>query len=183
MHAFFRFFFHRFFLLLQCCLYQIFCTINSYINSICGTIILIAAYSAIGRIFWRFSSNFRRSSTLSNRHLHRICRPFSRSSPSIFWPINTSNKFARWRHHSIYSLFSLQTRIYVHFFLEIFIRLNSSHPFARWCQRYICWLYSFLDEFLCVTLRFKNVPTQNPVLYSGPARVVAVGSDFGLHFR
>jgi len=43
-----------FLFLLQRCLHHIFCTINSYINYICGTIILIAAYSAIGRIYVRF---------------------------------------------------------------------------------------------------------------------------------
>jgi len=42
---------------------KFFCAINSYVNSIRGTIILTDVYSAIGRIFVRFPPNFRRSST------------------------------------------------------------------------------------------------------------------------
>jgi len=110
-NIFFRVFPTDFLFLLQCCLHHIFGTINSYINSIHGTTILIAAYSAIGRIFVHFSSKFSSSSTSSNRIFHRIFRPFPTFSPSLFCSINSSDKFARWCHHSLYSLFSLQTHL------------------------------------------------------------------------
>jgi len=50
---------------------------------------------------------------------HQFFCPFSRSSPSIFRPINTSDTFPRWRHRYICCLFSYCTH-FCAFFLQIF---------------------------------------------------------------
>jgi len=140
-------------------------------NSLRGAIILFAAYSVYACIFHVFSTDF---SFLFQGLFHQFfghifaifnldwssftpnLSSFSTCSPSIFRPINTSDTFARWRRHSVYSLFSYWTHLCAFFPRNFRIKIlpfNSSHPFARWRHHYICCLYSFLDEFLCVTLR------------------------------
>jgi len=77
-----------------------------------------------------------------------------------FFAINSSDKFHRWRHHSVCCLFSLWMHFCVFFphsstlcDWNLFAKI-SFHQFARWRHRYICCLYSFLDKFLCVFVAF-----------------------------
>jgi len=46
----------------------------------------------------------------------------------------------------------------------------------------MCCLYSFLDEFLCVFVAFKNVPPKTSCFILGPARVIADGTEFWIVF-
>jgi len=66
--------------------------------------------------------------------------------------------------HRTISLIDFHTEFFV-FFLKscpsLFCAKNSSDKFARWRHR-----HSLSDEFLCVFVVFKNVPTQNPMFYT-----------------
>jgi len=123
----------------------------------CATFILFAAYSVYACIFQGF--------------FHRFFIPFSRSSPSIFRPINTSDTFPRWHHHSVYSLFSYLTHSCA-FFLESFARkffpqivlIHSLDGATITYDAYTVFWTNFCA--LRYVTFFKNVPTQNPVFYT-----------------
>jgi len=112
-------------------------------------------------------------------------------SPSIFWPINTSDTFPRWHRHSVYCLFSYWTHFYAlfppNFCVRIF-RLNSYLSSIRQVAPPLHNTYAAYTAFqvnFCAFLSFfkECTHTKLHVLYSGPARVVAVSSYFGLHFN
>jgi len=87
-----------------------------------------------------------------------------------------SNKFARWRHHSVNCLF----RLWMHFcgffgskfpsFFNIvcltIYRSNSSHRFARWRHRYICRLYSFFGRICAFRCVLRMYPPKTPCFYT-----------------
>jgi len=75
-------------------------------------------------------------------------------------PINTSDTFPRWHHHSVYSLFSYRTHLCPFFprkFCAKILHLNSLHPFPRWRHRYICCLFSYCTHFCAFFLQIFDV--------------------------
>jgi len=130
------------------------------INSLGGAIVLFAAYSVYACVFQGF--------------IHRFSFPF----PGLihqFFGLKIFQIHSLGGTIILFTAYSAIGRIYVRNFPRKFhtkiLYLNSSHPFARWRHRHICCLYSFLDEFQCVTLRYitflRMYPPKTPCFILG----------------